>query len=37
MTERIKVTKEMLSEYQLHITEDFSNGKNEKLIPNLGN
>ena len=36
--EKIKVTKEMLSEYQLQITEDsLSLSKNEKLIPNLGN
>ena len=35
---KIKV-KEMLTKYQLQITEDnnFSLGKNKKLIPNLGN
>ena len=37
MAERIKVTKEMLSEYQLQIIDDSSHGKNGKLIPNLGN
>ena len=36
--EKIKVTKEILHEYQLQIIEDnFSWGKNEKLIINLGN
>ena len=37
--EKIKVTKEMLSEYQLQIIEDnnSSHGENKALIPNLGN
>ena len=37
--EKIKVTEEMFSKYQLQIIEDnnFSLGKNKKLIPNLGN
>ena len=37
--EKVKVTKEMLSKYQLKIIEDniFYLGKNEKLIPNLVN
>ena len=36
--EKIKVIKQMLSEYQLQITEDndFSFGKTKKLISNLG-
>ena len=39
MGEKIKVTKEMLSKYQLQIKEDnsFSLNKNKKLISNLGN
>ena len=38
-SEKIKVTKEMLSEYQLQIIEDnnSSHGENKTLIPNLGN
>ena len=37
--EKVKVTKETLSKYQLKIIEDniFSLGKNGKLIPNLVN
>ena len=37
--EKIKVTEEMLSKYQLQIIEDyvFFLGKNKKCIPNLGN
>ena len=37
--EEIKVTKEMLPEYQLQFVKDdnFSLGKNKSLIPNLGN
>ena len=37
--EKIKVTKEMLSEYQLQIIEDnnSSHGENKTLILNLGN
>ena len=37
--EKIKVTKEMLSEYQLQIIEDnnSSHGENKTLISNLGN
>ena len=35
---KIKVRKELLSKYQLQIIEDnFSLGKNRKLIPNLEN
>lgn len=36
-SEKIKVTKEMLSKYQLKIVADynFSLGKHKKLIPNL--
>ena len=36
---KVKVTEEMLSEYQLQIIEDnnFSLGRNKKLIFNLGN
>ena len=36
--EKVKVTKEMLSEYQLEIIEDnkFPYGRNEKRISNLG-
>ena len=35
---KIKVTEEMLSEYQLQIIEDkFSLCKNKNLIPNVGN
>ena len=38
VTEKIKDTKEMLSEYQLQIIGyTFSLGKNKKLVPNLGN
>ena len=38
-SEKIKVTEEMLSKYQLQIMKDnnFSLGKSKKLIPNLGN
>lgn len=38
VAEKIKDTKEMLSEYQLQIIGyTFSLGKNKKLVPNLGN
>ena len=37
--EKIKVSKEILPKYQLQMTEknEFSLGKNEKLISSLGN
>ena len=37
--QKVKVTEEMLSQYQLQIIDNnnFSLGKNKRLVPNLGN